>query len=243
MGRLDARRRALYLRARQPVRLVPDSNARRAHQPLGTDFSQVWPGRLPPEEPRRTRRRLAHHLRRPQAVLRRGGQARRDLRIRREPAERAGRHLPAAAAPTVLRAARQAGGGSAEDHLHSQPSVDPHAAAERPAGVPLLRAVRPGLRHPLELLVAVRAPASGAQDRPPDDRHRRDGARGHDRRDGSRHRRQLRGQENRTRYPRAGAGRRAGGQRVRVGANPPELEVLEVSARAGQRKRRRSAST
>ena len=72
-------------------------------------------------------------------------------------AERAGRRLPAAAEAALLRAADQAGGRQAEHHLHSQPPVDPHAAAERPAGVPLLRPVRPRLLDALELLVAVGA--------------------------------------------------------------------------------------
>ena len=51
-------------------------------------------------------------------------------------------------------------------------AVDPHAAAERPAGVPLLRPVRPRLRDALELLVAVGAAAAGARDRQADDHHR-----------------------------------------------------------------------
>ena len=69
------------------------------------------PGRLPPQEPRRPRRRLADHLRRHQAVLRRGRQAGRHLRRQPRAAlpQRAGRHLPAAAAAALLRAADQAG--------------------------------------------------------------------------------------------------------------------------------------
>ena len=35
LGRLDARGRALHVRARRSVRLVPDAHARRAHQSLG----------------------------------------------------------------------------------------------------------------------------------------------------------------------------------------------------------------
>ena len=64
-----------------------------------------------------------------------------------------------------------------------QSPVDPHAAAERPAGVPLLRAVRPRLRDALELLVAVGAAAAGARDRQAAHHHQRDGARGADRRE------------------------------------------------------------
>ena len=59
---------------------------------------------------RRPGRRLADHLRRPQALLRRGRPAGRHLRLDRGAAQRARRHLPAAAAAALLRAADQAGG-------------------------------------------------------------------------------------------------------------------------------------
>ena len=50
-------------------------------------------------------------------------------------------------------------------HVHSDAAVDPDAAAQRPAGVSLLRPVRPRLRVARELLVAVGAAAAGASDR------------------------------------------------------------------------------
>ena len=105
--RLDARRRAVHERAGQQLRLVPLADARRPHQPLGPHLAALRPGRLPPQEPRRPRRRLADHLRRHQAVLRRGRQAGRHLRHQSRAAlpQRAGRHLPAAAAAALLRAA------------------------------------------------------------------------------------------------------------------------------------------
>ena len=56
-------------------------------------------------------------------------------------------------------------------------------AAERPAGVPLLRPVRPRLRDALELLVAVGADSAGDGDRQAAHRRQRDGARGDGRRD------------------------------------------------------------
>ena len=102
------------------------------------------------------------------------------------PAERARRDLPAAAAAALLRTADQAGRRSAEHHLHRVAAVDPHQAAQRPSCVPLLRAVRPRMRHALEFLVAVGAAAAGARDRPPSHHHERDGARGPDRRPGTR---------------------------------------------------------
>ena len=50
------------------------------------------------------------------------------------------------------------------------------------AAVPLLRPVRPRLRDALELLVAVGADPAGDEDRPAEDHHQRDGARGDGRR-------------------------------------------------------------
>ena len=68
--RLGTRRRAVHVGAGQPVRLVARAHARRPHQPLGAHLAALRPRRLPPQEPRRPRRRLADHLRRRQAVLR-----------------------------------------------------------------------------------------------------------------------------------------------------------------------------
>ena len=56
---------------------------------------------------------------------------------------------------------------------------------------------------------------------------------------GKRDGRRLHRQEHRTREPRAGAHRRARGERLRVGAHPPQLEVVEVSAGARQLDRQR----
>ena len=69
-------------------------------------------------QPRRPRRRLADHLRRSEAVLRHGRHARRHLRIEGRAAERPGRHLSAAAAAALLRAADQEASREAEDPLH-----------------------------------------------------------------------------------------------------------------------------
>ncbi len=54
-------------------------------------------------------------------------------------------HLPAAAAAALLRAAHQAGLRRDEDHVHPVAAVDPHAGAQRPRPVSLLRPVRPRL--------------------------------------------------------------------------------------------------
>ena len=99
-----------------------------------------------------------------------------------EHAERAGRHLPAAAEAALLRAADQAGVRQAEHPVRAVAPVDPDAAAQRPRRVPLLRPVRPRLRDALELLVAVGADPAGDEDRQAEDHHQRDGARGHGRR-------------------------------------------------------------
>ena len=86
------------------------------------------------------------------------------------PAERARRHLPAAAQAALLRAADQAGGRRAEHHRASRRGCRSSRSRSTAARVPLLRPVRPRLRHALELLVAVGAAAAGARDRPAHDR-------------------------------------------------------------------------
>ena len=163
--RLGDRRRAVHAGAGLAVRLVPRAHARRAHESLGTHLAALGPRRLQAPQPRRHRRRLADHLRRDQAVLRQARSPRRHLRVDGEHSERARRRLPAAAEAALLRAADQAGGRQAAHHVHPEPAVDPDAAAERAARLPLLRPVRPRLRDARELLVAVGAAAAGAGDR------------------------------------------------------------------------------
>src|SRR5205085_8955389 len=97
------------------------------------------------------------------AVLRPARSARRDFRIDGEPAQRTRRRVSAGAQAAVLRAADQAGRRRAEDHLHSEPAVDSHAAAERPTRMPLLWPVRTRLRDAFQLLVAVGVAAAGAR--------------------------------------------------------------------------------
>ena len=151
--------------------------------------------------------------------------------------ERAERHLPAAAEAALLRAARQAGGRPAEHHVLSHPALDPHPTAQRPARLPLLRRVRAELRDALELLVAVGAPAAGAQDGAAHGPHQRDGARGHDERGGARHRRRLHRQEDGPREPRRGADRRARRERVRERAHPAQFAIAAIAGRPGERHR------
>ena len=152
--RLDARRRAIHASARPELRLVPDPHARRTHEPLGAHLAALRSVRLQAQEPRRPRRRLADRLRRSEAVLRQGRSSGRHLRHDRESAERTGRHLPAAAEAALLRAADQGGVGAPEHSGHPLAAVDPHAAAQRPAAVPLLQPVRARVPDQLELLVA-----------------------------------------------------------------------------------------
>ena len=119
-----------------------------------------------------------------QAVLRPGRQVCRDLRdqLSKRAAQRARRHLHAAAEAALLRAADQAGSRQARHHcVPSRMSIITQAA-QRPDRLSLLRPVQPRLFDALELLVAVRADSAGARDQAPDDLDQRDGARSHDRR-------------------------------------------------------------
>ena len=201
---------------------------------------RMGPGRFQAAQPRRHRRRLADHLRRDQAVLRQARSAGRDLRIDGRDCERAGRDLPAAAEAALLRAADQAGRRHAEHHLHSESPVDPDAAAERPAGVPLLRPVRTRLLDARELLVHVGAAAAGAGDRQAAHHHQRDGARSaHRRRAVWRPASRTSNRADRRDYARARADRRARGERVRIGAAAAQLDVGPISRRPRQFQRRR----
>ena len=98
-------------------------------------------------------------------------------------AQRAGRHLPAAAEAALLRAADQAGRRPAEHPLHRRRGC--RSSRSRYNGRPACHYCGQcgrGCAHALELLVAVGAAAAGAGDRQADDRHQRDGARGDGRR-------------------------------------------------------------
>ena len=201
--RLVARRGALHQRPRQPVRLVPIADARWPHQSLGPHLAALRAGRLPPQEHRRSRRRLADHLRRHQAVLRQDRPVHRHLRGQ-PPGfpERARRDLPAAAGAALLRAADPAGAEEAERAERAVAAVNPDAAAQRPRRLPLLQPVRPRLFDALELLVAVGVDPAGAQNRPPEDPLQRDGARGDGRHGGPGRRRHLRRQDHGSRQSR-----------------------------------------
>ncbi len=122
------------------VRLVSIANARRPHEPLGTDLAALRSARFSAQDARRPRRRLADQLRRSEAVLRQDRSVHR--RLRREPAqhaERARRHFSAAATAALLRAADQAGVRKAQHPVRAFATVDSDQAAQRPAGVPLLQ--------------------------------------------------------------------------------------------------------
>ena len=157
--------------------------------------------------------------------------------MQRRAAQPSGRHLPTAAQAALSRAAGEEGVGQAQHHLHSGAAVDHHQAVERQTSVPLLRPVQPRLRSEGELLEPRRADCAGVGDGQAHAHHQRDGARGHawQRRPGERgvvHR-----QEHRRRRACARQDRRAGGQRVRDGADVVEFKVEQLSKRPRQLER------
>ena len=190
--RVGPRRRALHDGRRPAVPLVARAHAGRPHQSLGAHLAALRAPRLQGPQPRRARRRLAHRLRGHEAVLRQARRIRRALRHQRGPGERAGRHLPAPAGAARLRAPRPEGEQRPQDPLHPLAPVRPHEAAQRPAGLPLLRAVRTRLLDALELLEPFRPAAARPGHRAPQDRHRGHGPRGAHRQRGPGHRRLLR---------------------------------------------------
>ena len=193
-------------------------------------------GRFPEEERRWSRRRLALHVRRSEAVLRQARSAGRDLRdelrSRAQPAERAGWHFPAAPQATLLRARHPAGIGAAEHPVRPLAALDSDSAPQRPRPVPLLRPVRARVLHALELLVDFRTAAAGDGYRSDDADHRRDGARGDDRRHRESDRRHLHQDGRRNRTPRARPHRCGGGEHVRDDADPAQLEIGAAPERA-----------
>ena len=201
------------------------------------------PDDFQPQEPRRPRRRLADHLRRHQAVLRRGRQARRHLRHRTSAAlpERAGRHLPAAAEAALLRAPDQAG-VARSSNIPCVPSrlsilTQPHngrRACHYCGQCGRGCATHSNFSSPSVLMPPAMATGTAA------DHHQRDGARGHRRRRRARRpasptSTRRSGRENHVRARIVVAGR----ERVRVGADPAQLEVVEIPAGPRQLQRRR----
>ena len=181
------------------LRLVARAHARRPHESLGTHLAALRPRRLPRQEHRRTRRRLADL-----ATTTSSRTTTRSIDligvfgIERRAAQSSGRHLPAAAEAALLRAA---GARRRRDKLNitcipSRLSITTKAAAGR-AGVSLLRPVQSRLRGEGELLQPRRAHRAGAQDGQAHADHERDGARGHGRQGRSRDRRVVRRQERR----------------------------------------------
>ena len=84
--------------------------------------------------------------------------------------------VPAGARAARARARHQEGLRQAQDSLHPVAPGDSHQAAQRAAGLPLLRRVRARLRRQRELRLARRPHRARAEDRQPGTPHRRHGA-------------------------------------------------------------------
>ena len=182
--RLDARRRAVHRRARRS-RSTGSARACWAAAPTTGAASRCASGRT------------TSGARASTASATTGRSRYDDLKPYYDQRRRAGRHLrierrTCPTSPTASSSRRRKprcyellvkqAADTPEHHLHPVAAVDPHAAAQRPAGVPLLRPVQPRLRDERELLVARRCCCRRRWRRAADARHQRDGARGHGRR-------------------------------------------------------------
>ena len=146
--RLEHRRRAIHHGARHAVRVVARPHAGRPHQSLGPHLAALRTARLPAQDARRPGRRLAHRLRRPQALLRRLDRLMGLFGSNENlPNEPNGMFLPPPKPRCYELLVKKA--STARRHLHSVPSVDHYENAQRARGVPLLRPVQPRLRAPI----------------------------------------------------------------------------------------------
>src|ERR1017187_8976445 len=129
----------------------PRAHAGRAHQPLRPHLPPHGPLRFQAPQPRRQGLRLAHHLRRPGALLRQGRRVDRRLWHPGGPGEYARRAFPTGARVARPRAHHQESLRQAQDPLHPLAPRHPHQAAQWPARLPLLRRVRARLRGQRQL--------------------------------------------------------------------------------------------
>ena len=159
----------------------------------------------------------------PRALVRPGRGVHRRRRQPRGDPERARRRLSRSPAAQGARAAHPARQPEDGHPLHPQPAGGHHPRHQRPARLPLLRAVRPRLPDRLELLGEPDADLPGARDRPAPGSRPGHGAGDHDgrQRKGGRRRlcRQADGPGTAGALPHAGPGR----ERLRVGSSAPEL--------------------
>ena len=123
--RLGASGRAVHRRPGREIPLVARPHGRRPNQSLGSHLAAVRAARLQEQVDRRAGRRLADQLRRCETLLREGRAAGGGLRQQREPAQRAGQHLPAGTEAALLRIAGAAGRAAPERHLRPVAPVDP----------------------------------------------------------------------------------------------------------------------
>ena len=218
----------------QRIHVVARAHAGRAHQSLRPHLAAHGPLRFQALQPRRQGLRLAHHLRRPGALLRQGRGTDRRLRHAGRPGKYARRKVPAGARAARLRAHHQESLRQAQDPLHSFAPGDSDQAAQRPARLPLLRRVRARLRGQRQLRFARRPHRARDEDRQPGSPHRRHVPRsdGGPRRpgDGRFLHRQEDAQGSHGQRARRGAGR----QLLRDGAHHAELEIHAVPQRHRQ---------
>ncbi len=178
--RMAIARRTVHRRGGQQISMVPVARDRRAHQSLRPDRAALRRLRFRPLQPRRPGHGLAHHLRGHRPLLRQGRKLhRRDRKQGRHP-QRAGRHFPALPGPASARTPGAARRQEAQHPLHSFAPGGDHQADQRPAAVPLLRAMRARLRDRVELFFEPGPAVSRHEDRARQGVHQRHGARAGD---------------------------------------------------------------
>ena len=173
-------RGAVHQSGRQAVQLAgPHPSGRRPHQRLGPAELSAQRAGSEGQVVRRVRRGLAAQLQGSGPLLRAGRGLRRHHRPGGKRPGTARQQVPSRDADELRRdAAAHAGEGEAGLDGHHRPRGQHHQADQRPGALPLLRAVRAGVRDALVFQLRVHDGRRRAEVRQHHAHHRRDGLQG-----------------------------------------------------------------